>query len=325
MLLQACSTTTFLSFVSFAVLYLAAAFYTSRISSYDPTSIFFNPRHAYTPWYSAVRQREAEAFVSEAEKHFMDPRVESVNVGNHKKLCIGIPSIARAGVLYVRTAVGSVLDGLTIEERGNIHLIVFIPHTDPTVHPVYHEHWLYNLTDKVLLYDLPDDNMKHIVELENDAGLFREKGLFDYTYLLRACYATEAPYIAVFEDDIVALDGWYHRTLTGLEQAETKSALQQASPDCKSALYILQAPATAYFSIIVLYLRLLYRRVSRLEQRRLEILPVLVAAFSQRTDCNSRHSSVRFPEDQKSTQHSSDASYMLFLSAFADTSIFRCR
>jgi len=241
MLLQPCSSATFLSSILLAVFYLAAAFYITRISLNDPTSIFFNPHQAYTPSYSAVRQREAEAFVFEAEKHLKDPRVESVNVRNHKKLCVGIPSIARDRVSYLRTAVGSLLDGLTIEERGNIHLIVFIPHTDPTIHPAYHEQWLYNLTDKILLYDLPDDNKKHIAELEDDAGLFREKGLFDYTYLLRACYATEVPYIAVFEDDVVALDGWYHRTITGLEQAEMKSALQRASPDCKSALYITQA------------------------------------------------------------------------------------
>ncbi|KAK4498670.1 hypothetical protein PRZ48_009180 [Zasmidium cellare] len=43
--------------------------------------------------------------------------------------------------------------------------------------------------------------------------------LYDYTYLLKACYDTEAPYIATIEDDVVAMDGWYHRTIEGIKQA----------------------------------------------------------------------------------------------------------
>ncbi|KAI5241145.1 hypothetical protein E4T43_05656 [Aureobasidium subglaciale] len=35
----------------------------------------------------------------------------------------------------------------------------------------------------------------------------------------------------MFEDDIVALDGWYHRAVAGLELAERQSTLQKASMD----------------------------------------------------------------------------------------------
>jgi GR25 family glycosyltransferase involved in LPS biosynthesis len=44
-------------------------------------------------------------------------------------------------------------------------------------------------------------------------------------YLLEACDEEGSPYIALFEDDIVATDGWLHRTIDELEQAETRLAL----------------------------------------------------------------------------------------------------
>jgi len=68
--------------------------------------------------------------------------------------------------------------------------------------------------------------MKHIAELKDNAGLLRGKGFLDYNCLLRACYATEAPYIVLFEDYIVAMDGRNHRALTELEQAEIEPTLQ---------------------------------------------------------------------------------------------------
>jgi len=68
--------------------------------------------------------------------------------------------------------------------------------------------------------------------LEKDQGSFREKAVFDYTYLLKACSAVGAPYILMNEDDVIALDGWYHRSQRALEIAETQSHLK-GFPNCK--------------------------------------------------------------------------------------------
>lgn len=228
------------AFLSFAALYLVAAYYFHHVSSRDPTSLFFNARQAYMPAYSTVRQQEAKAFVLAAANAPEHPVVNPTHASRHKTLCVGIPSVARKGAEYLSTAVGSLLEGLTAEERDDIHLIVFIPHTHPTVHPAYSERWLSNLTDEVLVYNLPQDQMEHIAQLEKEAGLFREKGLFDYAHLLRACYAQETPYTAMFEDDVIAMDGWYHRTVAALKQAETLSALKKASRDCKQEQPFLQ-------------------------------------------------------------------------------------
>jgi N-Acetylglucosaminyltransferase-IV (GnT-IV) conserved region len=241
MLLRLLSSTRFSGLLVFAALYLVAASYLYHYSSCDPTSLFFNPRRAYTPAYSTVRLQEAKAFVLAAANAPKLPIAKPAHALHHKTLCAGIPSVARKGAEYLQTAVGSLLEGLTAEERDDIHLIVFISHTDPTVHPAYSESWLSTLTDEVLVYNLPQDQMEHIAQLEKEAGLFREKGLFDYSQVLRACYLQETPYIVMFEDDVIAMDGWYHRTVAALKQAETLSALKKASSDCKQEHHFLNS------------------------------------------------------------------------------------
>ena len=42
----------------------------------------------------------------------------------------------------------------------------------------------------------------------------------DYTYLLDKCYGTGAPYIAMFEDDIIVADGWMVKTRQAFREIE---------------------------------------------------------------------------------------------------------
>src|SRR5204863_7772142 len=63
---------------------------------------------------------------------------------------------------YFQTTVGSLLQGLTEEERADIHLLLFITHTDPNAHPAYLEKWLSAAADTVLIYDLKAKEFEHI-------------------------------------------------------------------------------------------------------------------------------------------------------------------
>ena len=139
--------------------------------------------------------------------------------------------IARDGARCLRTTIGSLLEGLTQEERDDVYLIAFIPHTQPDVHPAYHEPWLRNVVNQVLVYDLPQAELDRIAELEKEKELHREKGLFDYTYLSKTCFATDTPYVAIVEDDVIAMDGWYLRTVGGLRRAERQSSLKKSPKD----------------------------------------------------------------------------------------------
>lgn len=220
-------------FLSFLVFYILAVQY-CRLSYYrDPTSFFFDPRRAYAEGYSAVRRQQADDFIESASKSNFNKSTASP-VSN---FCVGVASVARGSARYFSTSVGSLLEGLTTEERQGIHLVLFIAHTDPQTHPDYAEPWVANVADRVLTYALPEDQFEHIRKLENDRGLFREKALFDYIYLLKACAAVEAPYILMVEDDVIALDGWYHRTRDALELAEKQSHLK-GSLNCKNQIAV---------------------------------------------------------------------------------------
>jgi hypothetical protein len=113
-------------------------------------------------------------------------------------------------------------------------LILFIAHTDPTVHPAFSEAWTHDLADQVLVYNVSQDKMDHLKKIEGDRELVREKALFDYTYLMKACSAIGTPYIAMLEDDVIAMDGWFHRTENALTQVEEQTALRQSTADCKT-------------------------------------------------------------------------------------------
>lgn len=243
-----------IAFLSFILFYTCALQY-CRLNYYrDPTSFFFNPQRAYTESYSAVRRQQADSFIQSASKSDFN----KITASSEPTFCVGVASVARDSARYFSTSVGSLLEGLTTEERKAIYLVLFIAHTDPQTHPEYAEPWVENVADRVLTYALPEDQLEYIRKLENDRGIFREKALFDYTYLLKACAAVEARYILMVEDDVIALDGWYHRTRDALKLAETQSHLK-GSPNCKDQAAFGAHPWTTHAYIFsVLYLRLFY-------------------------------------------------------------------
>jgi hypothetical protein len=210
-----------------AVFIVVSFLYTvNSVSARDPTSVFFNPRKAYIPRYSAIRRQQAEAFISA----YNPANVVKAGEEKKRKLCVGIPSFNREGAQYLPDAVGSLLEGLTPEERQEIYLIVFIPHSKPEKHPAYNEEWLAGLTDQVLTYGFGIDRMQYIRDMEF-RDKYDEKGLFDYSFLLNKCVEQLTPYVALFEDDTVSMDGWYHRTIAAIHEAEQQAALQRARPE----------------------------------------------------------------------------------------------
>jgi hypothetical protein len=198
----------------------------NSISARDPTSVFFNPQKGYDPRYSDVRRQQADAFITA----YNPDNVVKAGEEKKRKLCVGIPSFKREAEQYLPEAVGSLLEGLTPEERQEIYLIAFLPHSNPERHPAYNEAWLSGLADEVITYAYGIDRMQYIRDMETRDN-FLEKGLFDYAYLLDKCVEQYTPYIAIFEDDTVAMDGWYHRTIAAIHEAEQKAALQRAKPD----------------------------------------------------------------------------------------------
>lgn len=216
-------------FLIFLISYILLIFITRARSYRDPGSSFFNPWTAYDLGYSSVRLEQATTYIESINNTTTVPKASP-----SPKLCVGIASIARHGVRYFKSTVGTVLEGLSEAERADIHLILFIAHTNASEHPAYSEPWLHTLPDQVLLYDPEEVDIPHIRSLETDAAKVsgREKALFDYTYLLKGCEKVNAPYSVILEDDVVAMDGWFHRTTAALKSAE-KQTEKLGTSKCK--------------------------------------------------------------------------------------------
>ncbi|KAL8967074.1 MAG: hypothetical protein Q9183_003082, partial [Haloplaca sp. 2 TL-2023] len=188
------STTAGRAFLCSAFLWLGLVSYCSRSYARDPTSAFFNPDRGYERIYSLHRQHQAETFVQAANTTPVglptDGDSSKGRSGKSPNMCIGVATVERPTEQYIRPAFGSLIEGLSSEDRNQLHTIVLIAHTDPQQHPGYREPWLAKLSDQVLLYDSAQkeqfDDLKKMEE-EKD---YRRKAIFDYTYLLNKCVDT---------------------------------------------------------------------------------------------------------------------------------------
>lgn len=234
-------------FFSFLLFYFFLFQY-CRISYYrDPTSYFFNPQRAYAPGYSAQRKDEAAAFV---EEELNLPHTRGSN-DTTPKLCVGIGSIAREGVQYLHYSAGSVLHGLSLEERQDIVLITLLAHADSSRHPEANSLWLPNAADQILDYSAPFEKEEYVQSLEAGEDNQKEKSLFDYANLLEACRATGADFVFIMEDDTVASKGWYPRTMQGLKTIAHKMEWMGRDPtDCKQTFHLILNSGMIRFSTL---------------------------------------------------------------------------
>ncbi|TLS21642.1 uncharacterized protein PpBr36_09560 [Pyricularia pennisetigena] len=200
----------------------------------DPTSAFFSPTHAYGRRYSNVRLEESREFIRKYNATGAPEfrRELPINPANPPPfLCATVTTVVRpSGAIYFPETVGSLLAGLSQKERDQIYLMPLFGHTNQSEHPIFGQPWLGRVTDRILSYADPDMDTKdreHVAELELEykrTGVpDREKMMFDYSYAIKACAATKAPYVLYFEDDVAFADGWFHRTKKALFEAEQKT------------------------------------------------------------------------------------------------------
>ncbi|CZT18495.1 uncharacterized protein RCC_04340 [Ramularia collo-cygni] len=215
----------------FCTFYSPLILWISRTSARDPTSYFFNPTSAYTPSYSLTRSKQANALIKSAWLH---EKTSSRTKGVAPQTCIAIPSQTHERARSLKTTIGSLLQGLNKDERDGLELKVLIAQLEPELHPAVREPWLKHTVDSILFYNetLSEKELLKIVDLTKSAeirgeeeGVQDEKQVLDFAVLLRECHESGAEYIAIVEDDVLAMDGWLHRSLSALESAEEKAAL----------------------------------------------------------------------------------------------------
>lgn len=118
----------------------------------EPRSGFFEDATVYDLGYSAVRQTEARAWASVQGTEVTAPPVSTA----HKPvMCAALATYNRPGIQYLNETVGSMLAGLTVDERNALNVRILFAHSDPSDHPDWGRKWLeavdswsgYNVTE----------------------------------------------------------------------------------------------------------------------------------------------------------------------------------
>ncbi|KAL6230183.1 hypothetical protein BDW75DRAFT_234596 [Aspergillus navahoensis] len=107
-----------------------------------------------------------------------------------------ILTVRRRGDQYVGLTVASLLAGLSDAERKKILLYLLIENTEPVDHSIYSEKWVEILPDNLLIYSMDDPNF----EQWDGAG-----------------------YVAMIEDDTLAIKGWFPAVLQALGTVQQHS------------------------------------------------------------------------------------------------------
>ncbi|KAL2836456.1 hypothetical protein BJY01DRAFT_221980 [Aspergillus pseudoustus] len=205
--------------LTYFVLYLLSLRYYHGLSYRDPTSFFFDADHAYERRYSSKRVDEATTFIANAG----DVKPPIRDLGEQPTLCVGIVSVRRRGDQYVGLTVGSLLDGLSEPERKKMLLYLRIGNTNPADHPVYSEKWVETLPDRVLTYSKDDPDFDQLQQWE-EGGWYRNKTIYDFTTLMSECYESGADYVAMLEDDTLAVKGWFPAAMRALSTVQQRTA-----------------------------------------------------------------------------------------------------
>ncbi|KAI0538251.1 hypothetical protein GGR58DRAFT_501401 [Xylaria digitata] len=208
-------------FLSFLVLYSLIILYLRETCHRDPSSIFWRPEQARLLSYSLFRKAQARNFADQAEKH------EPTKWDNTTapQLCIGIASVNRHGVSYLKETLGSLLKGLDELERRQIYIVVFLAHKNQSKHDASHAVWLRNMVDNLPVYRGNHELLELIEKLESDRSYtaHARKQKIGYSVLLTECAKVNPTYTMTLEDDVIALDGWFHRTLSAIRTAVRKT------------------------------------------------------------------------------------------------------
>jgi hypothetical protein len=199
----------------------------------DPHSAYFRSESVYDLDYSAVRQQQAREFIARATESTKTNSNDNSNnngapkpkpppkAGDTPALCAAFVTVRRdsdAARLYLSDALGSMLSGLDVRERSALSLKLLFANTDPTQHPDWDAPWVRALADEAAGYrNLTSLQSAGLRKAEEEKDL-QLKGVFDYVYVLERCLEeTSAPFIAVFEDDVVFAADWMARTMRGLQ------------------------------------------------------------------------------------------------------------
>ncbi|PTB62325.1 glycosyltransferase [Trichoderma citrinoviride] len=227
------------NFVLFLI-WLIAIRYCQVTTYYDPSSYFFRSDAAYEPFYSAIREQEADDYLDSRHSHHN--RLTKGARANIRQAapsyCIGIPTLQRERAQFFPRTAASLVDTLTPEQRELIHIIVLLSDTDATENSAFGQDWLHAIADTVIVHedtpeDLVSENGYQTIPRHFEVAARDERVRRDYAVLSETCRLNEADYFILVEDDVIAARDWFERL-----QAATPVVNERAVAKRQDWLYI---------------------------------------------------------------------------------------
>ncbi|KAF9886598.1 hypothetical protein FE257_011238 [Aspergillus nanangensis] len=211
-----------LALVSFALFYFILFLSCSLRSARDPGSAFFQPRAGYQPVHSPKRIHDSLRFISTLNDSIAETELSTpASPSGNASICVTVVTVKRPVIQLLDTTVGSLLDNLTPNQRSTLALHVLFALNRPTDHPDYNLPWASNAIDRRVTYDeIPDAPRTSLRRLEMSKN-YKKKSLIDYRLALQSCYNnTDAPWIMMLEDDVVAESAWYTHMTQSIQKIE---------------------------------------------------------------------------------------------------------
>lgn len=148
------------------IFWLISFFVCKQLLWRDPHSAFFKEEKVYDLGYSLGRAEESQ--------HFID----SFSNGTGRRqpvqdplICAAFTTFQREGKQYVQEAIGSVLVGLSKEERETIDLRLLFTHVEPAKHPDWNQTWL-EVVDEWSGYNVSKEGLQFIQGLEESRNFY---------------------------------------------------------------------------------------------------------------------------------------------------------
>ena len=139
----------------------------------DPHTAFFSEDGVYDLDYSSFRQAEAHEYIAQADAGAHN-QTQIPKTGT-PSICAAITTFNRHGRQYLNETVGSMLAGLTDEERNELEVQLLFAHVNSTVHPDWNAQWLDTI-DRWSTYNVSTKELGQVQEWET-AENFYAKGV----------------------------------------------------------------------------------------------------------------------------------------------------
>lgn len=134
-----------------------------------PRSGFFEDATVYDLGYSATRQEEARQWAAVQEDDLDQNHDHSRS--QDPAICAAFVTYNRPQRQYLNESIGSMLAGLTINERDALNVRLLFAHSDPTVHPDWDRRWLGSL-DSWSGYNLTEPEMEKVRYVEEERNFY---------------------------------------------------------------------------------------------------------------------------------------------------------